>query len=205
MKTKKLNVKKIALIGMLGALGGLLMLIKTPLPFMPPFMDFDLAALPEIIGGFALGPVAAVLIVIVKLIVKLAILGTSTAFVGELSNFIVSVAYVLPAVLIYDHHKEKKSALQGMIIGTIVCTLAAVISNVYMIIPFYANMMAGWSVDTIVDMCHAVSPLVNDIWTLALFGVVPFNLIKCGVTSVITFIVYKKISVPLKKFVKAGM
>ena len=142
MKTKKLNVKKIALIGMLGALGGLLMLIKTPLPFMPPFMDFDLAALPEIIGGFALGPVAAVLIVIVKLIVKLAILGTSTAFVGELSNFIVSVAYVLPAVLIYDHHKEKKSALQGMIIGTIVCTLAAVISNVYMIIPFYANMMA---------------------------------------------------------------
>ena len=121
MKTKKLNVKKIALIGMLGALGGLLMLIKTPLPFMPPFMDFDLAALPEIIGGFALGPVAAVLIVIVKLIVKLAILGTSTAFVGELSNFIVSVAYVLPAVLIYDHHKEKKSALQGMIIGTIVC------------------------------------------------------------------------------------
>ena len=129
MKTKKLNVKKIALIGMLGALGGLLMLIKTPLPFMPPFMDFDLAALPEIIGGFALGPVAAVLIVIVKLIVKLAILGTSTAFVGELSNFIVSVAYVLPAVLIYDHHKEKKSALQGMIIGTIVCTLAAVISN----------------------------------------------------------------------------
>ena len=201
MKTKKLNVKKIALIGMLGALGGLLMLIKTPLPFMPPFMDFDLAALPEIIGGFALGPVAAVLIVIVKLIVKLAILGTSTAFVGELSNFIVSVAYVLPAVLIYDHHKEKKSALQGMIIGTIVCTLAAVISNVYMIIPFYANMMAGWSVDTIVDMC----PLVNDIWTLALFGVVPFNLIKCGVTSVITFIVYKKISVPLKKFVKAEM
>lgn len=205
MKTKKLNVKKIALIGMLGALGGLFMLIKTPLPFMPPFMDFDLAALPEIIGGFALGPVAAVLIVIVKLIVKLAILGTSTAFVGELSNFIVSVAYVLPAVLIYDHHKEKKSALQGMIIGTIVCTLAAVISNVYMIIPFYANMMAGWSVDTIVDMCHAACPLVNDIWTLALFGVVPFNLIKCGVTSVITFIVYKKISVPLKKFVKAGM
>ena len=205
MKTKKLNVKKIALIGMLGALGGLLMLIKTPLPFMPPFMDFDLAALPEIIGGFALGPVAAVLIVIVKLIVKLAILGTSTAFVGELSNFIVSVAYVLPAVLIYDHHKEKKSALQGMMIGTIVCTLAAVISNVYMIIPFYANMMAGWSVDTIVDMCHAVCPLVNDIWTLALFGVVPFNFIKCGVTSVITFIVYKKISVPLKKFVKAGM
>ncbi len=204
MKTKKLNVKRIALIGMLGALGGLLMLIRTPLPFMPPFMDFDLAALPEIIGGFALGPVAAVLIVIVKLLVKLAIVGTSTAFVGELSNLIVSCAYVLPAIWIYDRHKSKSSALTGMIVGTLVCTLAAVISNVYMIIPFYVNMM-GWSVDTIIQMCHAVCPLVNDLWSLALFGVVPFNLIKCGVASIITFIVYKKISVPLKHFAKAGV
>lgn len=204
MKTKKLNVKRIALIGMLGALGGLLMLIRTPLPFMPPFMDFDLAALPEIIGGFALGPVAAVLIVIVKLLIKLAIVGTSTAFVGELSNLIVSCAYVLPAIWIYDRHKSKSSALTGMIVGTLVCTLAAVISNVYMIIPFYVNMM-GWSVDTIIQMCHAVCPLVNDLWSLALFGVVPFNLIKCGVASIITFIVYKKISVPLKHFAKAGV
>lgn len=204
MKTKKLNVKRIALIGMLGALGGLLMLIRTPLPFMPPFMDFDLAALPEIIGGFALGPVAAVLIVIVKLLVKLAIVGTSTAFVGELSNLIVSCAYVLPAIWIYDRHKSKSSALTGMIVGTLVCTLAAVISNVYMIIPFYVNMM-GCSVDTIIQMCHAVCPLVNDLWSLALFGVVPFNLIKCGVASIITFIVYKKISVPLKHFAKAGV
>lgn len=204
MKTKKLNVKRIALIGMLGALGGLLMLIRTPLPFMPPFMDFDLAALPEIIGGFALGPFAAVMIVIVKLLVKLAIVGTSTAFVGELSNLIVSCAYVLPAIWIYDRHKSKSSALTGMIVGTLVCTLAAVISNVYMIIPFYVNMM-GWSVDTIIQMCHAVCPLVNDLWALALFGVVPFNLIKCGVASIITFIVYKKISVPLKHFAKAGV
>lgn len=201
MKTKKMNVKTIALIGILGALGGILMLFKTLLPFMPPFMDFDLAALPEIIGGFALGPVAAVFIIAVKLLVKLAILGTSTAFVGELSNFIVSLAYVLPAILIYDHHKSKKSALTGMIVGTIVCTLAAVISNVYMIIPFYVNMM-NLSLEAIVQMCHAVCSLVKDIWTLALFGVVPFNLIKCGVTSIITFIVYKKISVPLKKFAK---
>ena len=166
MKTKKMNVKTMALIGILGALGGILMLLKTPLPFMPPFMDFDLAALPEIIGGFALGPIAAVLIIIVKLLVKLVILGTSTAFVGEISNFIVSCAYVLPAILIYDHQKSKKSALTGMIIGTLVCTLAAVISNVYMIIPFYTHMM-NLSLEAIIEMCHAVCPLVNNIWTLA--------------------------------------
>ena len=99
------------------------------------------------------------MIVAVKLLVKLAILGTSTAFVGELSNFIVSCAYVLPAIWIYDHHKEKKSALKGMVVGTVICTLTAVISNVYMIIPFYVNMM-GWSLDTIifnVSCCLSIS------------------------------------------------
>lgn len=201
MKKTKWNVKTITLVGMLGGIGALLMMLKTPLPFMPPFMDFDLAALPEIIGGFALGPIAAVCIILIKLVVKIALLSTSTMFTGELSNFIVSCAYVLPAIAIYQLRKTKQSALQGMIVGTLVCTVAAVLSNVYMIIPFYVNLM-GWSLDTIIQMCHAVCPLVNDMWTLALFGVVPFNLIKCGVASVITFIVYKKISYPMKKFIQ---
>ncbi len=198
MKTKW-NVKEMALIGMLGTVAALLMLIRTPLPFMPPFMDFDLAALPEIIGGFALGPVAAIFIIIVKLIVKLAMLGTSTAFTGELSNFILSCSYMLPAIWIYNYHKSKHSAMIGMIVGTFVCAIMAVITNVFMIIPFYAHMF-GWTIQDVVDMCHAVAPFVNNTVTLALFGIIPFNLIKNGVASFITYIVYKKLSVPLKRF-----
>lgn len=198
MKTK-FNVKKIALIGMLGAVGAILMVFRTPLPFMPPFMDFDLASLPELIGGFALGPMAAVFIVLIKLLVKLAILGTGSMFTGEISNFMLSCAYVLPAIYIYDRHKSKKSAIQGMILGTVACAVMAILTNVFIIIPFYAALY-GWNMQTIIDMCHAVCPIVNDTVSLALFGIVPFNLIKCGVSSIITYVVYKKLSVPLKHF-----
>lgn len=198
MKTN-LNVKKMALIGMLGALGGLLMLLRTPLPFMPPFMDFDLAALPEIIGGFALGPVAAIFIILVKLIVKISLVGTSTMLTGELSNFILSCVYVLPAIYIYNKHKSKKSAIIGMSVGTIACAITAIFTNAFMIFPFYAKMF-GMPLSDIVAMCHSVAPFVNDMFTLALFGIMPFNLIKNGVASLITYVVYKKLSVPLKQF-----
>lgn len=198
MKTK-MNVRKIALIGMLGAIAAILMLIRTPLPFMPPFMDFDLSSLPEIIGGFALGPVAAIFIVLVKLIVKLAMLGTSTMFTGEISNFMVSCAYILPAIWIYDRHKTKMSAVYGMLVGTAVCAIVAVITNVTIIIPFYANLM-NWSLDKIIEMCAAINPFINNIFTVAIFGIAPFNIIKFGATSIITYFAYKKMSGPIKKF-----
>lgn len=198
---KKLNVKEIALIGILGGMAGVLMLFRTPIPFMPPFMDFDLAALPEIIGGFALGPIAAVCIVLVKILVKLALVGTNSMFTGEICNVILSLAYVLPAVLIYNHHKSKKSALYGMLIGSLICAVAAVFTNVVIIIPFYVNLY-GMSVNDIIMMCQAVNPYVTDMIMLAIFGIIPFNLIKCAAASFITMLLYKKISPLMKNFVK---
>lgn len=198
---RKMNVKKIALIGMLGAIGAILMFFKTPLPFMPPFMDFDFASLPEIIGGFALGPVAAVFIIIVKLLVKLATLGTLTMFTGEISNFLVSCAYVLPAVWIYNRQKTKTSAMHGLVIGIVTCAMVAVLTNVTIIFPFYAKLF-NLPLSEIIEMCAAVNPLVTDMFSLVLFAIVPFNLIKYGVASIVTYIVYKKLSVPLKKFIQ---
>lgn len=199
MKTNQMNVKKIVLIGMLGAIGAILMFIRTPLPFMPPFMDFDLASLPEMIGGFALGPMAAVFIILVKILAKFAMLGTSSMFTGEIQNFLLSCAYVLPAVWIYDRHKSKKSAIQGMVVGTVICAIVAVFTNLYIIIPFYAS-LGNMTVQSIIDMCSAVSPIITNTFTLAIFGIIPFNLIKNGVASIITYVVYKKISIPMKKF-----
>lgn len=199
MKTSQMNVKKIVLIGMLGAIGAILMFIRTPLPFMPPFMDFDLASLPELIGGFALGPMAAVFIILVKILAKFAMLGTSSMFTGEIQNFLLSCAYVLPAVWIYNRHKSKKSAIQGMVTGTVICAIVAVFTNLYIIIPFYAS-LGNMTVQSIIDMCSAVSPIITDTLTLAIFGIIPFNLIKNGIASIITYIVYKKISIPMKKF-----
>ncbi len=198
---KEMKVKKMALISVLGALAAMLMIfVHFPLPFMPPFMDFDLSGLPEMIGGFALGPVAAVLIIVIKLILKLCIVSTSTVFTGELSNFILSCVYVLPAVLIYQRKKTKQSAIIGMAVGTALCAITAILTNLYMIIPFYTNLMTGMTFQTVIDMCAALNPLITDAFTLALYGIVPFNLIKNGVISVLTIILYKKISTLIKRF-----
>lgn len=199
MEKNTLKTRNIALIGMMGALAAVLMLFRFPLPFMPPFMDFDFASLPEIIGGFAMGPVAAVFIILVKVLVKLVITGTNSAFTGELQNILLSCAYVLPAVLIYDRKKTKGHAVAGMAAGTFICAAVAIFTNLYMIIPFYVNLF-GMSMDGIIEMCQAVNPAIKNPFTLALFGIVPFNLIKNGVASLITYFAYKKISRQIKHF-----
>ena len=197
MDRNTLKTRNIALIGMMGALAAVLMMIRFPLPFMPPFMDFDFASLPEIIGGFAMGPVAAVFIILVKILVKLVITGTSTAFTGEIQNVLLSCAYVLRAVLIYDRKKTKGHAVAGMAVGTLVCAVVAIFSNLYMIIPFYVNLF-GMTMDGIIEMCQAVNPAIKNPFTLAVFGIVPFNLIKNGVASLITYFAYKKVSRQIK-------
>lgn len=198
---KKLNVKEIALIGMLGGMAGILMIFRTPIPFMPPFMDFDLAQLPEIIGGFALGPLAAVLIVLVKILVKLALIGTGSMFTGEISNIILSLAFVLPAIIIYDKHKSKRSAKLGLLIGTLCSTVMAVFTNLLFIIPFYVTLY-GMSMEQIIEMCQALNPMITNTLMLAIFGIVPFNLIKYGVASFITLLLYKKLSPMMKSFIR---
>lgn len=200
MEKNTLKTRNIALIGIMGGLSAVLMLFRFPLPFMPPFMDFDFASLPEIIGGFAMGPVAAIFIILVKILVKMAIMGTNSALTGEIQNVLLSCAYVIPAVLIYDRKKTKGHAVAGMAVGTLVCAVVAVFTNLYMIIPFYVNLF-GMSMDGIIDMCQAVNPAIRNPFTLALFGIVPFNLIKNGVASLITYFAYKKISIHIKQFV----
>lgn len=192
MKTN-MNVKKLALIGMLGALGAILMLWRFPLPMLPPFMSFDFSGIPELIGGFALGPVSAILIVIVKILIQLVISGTNSMFTGELQGLLLSSAFVLPAAWIYQHNKTIKGALIGMLAGSILCSLVAVITNLYLIIPFYVSLY-GMTMEQIVDMCSAVNANMNSVATMAIFGIIPFNLIKCGINCLITFLVYKKIS-----------
>lgn len=197
---QKMNTKQLTLCGLMGGLAAILMFIKFPLPFMPPFMDFDFSGLVEIIGGFAMGPFSALAIILVKLLLKAAWQGTSSAWTGELQNFILSCAYVLPAVFIYHAHRTKTRALIGVCAGTVICALAAVFTNLYIIIPFYGT-FAGLTMDDILSMCSAVNPLFSSRTALALFGIIPFNLIKGGINSALAFVVYKKLSRHIKQFI----
>lgn len=199
---KNSKIKKMTLIAIMGGLSAILMItLHAPIPFMPPFMDFDLAAIPELIGGFALGPIAAIGIILVKILLKFVVMGTSSMFTGEIQNFLLSCAFVLPAVLIYQRNKTKKSALIGMVAGTITCAITAIFTNLYIIIPFYAN-LGGMTVQSIIDMCNAVNPMMESTLTLALFGIIPFNLIKGSASSFITYLLYKRLSNPIKNFIK---
>ena len=196
-----LNTRELTLCGLMGGLSAVLMMFRFPLPFMPPFMSYDFTGLVEMIGGFTMGPVAAIAIIVVKMLLKALTQGTSSAWTGEIQNIILSCAYVLPAVLIYDRNKSKKSALIGMVTGTVICAIVSVFTNLYLIIPFYAS-FSGLTLDKILSMCMAVNPLLSSKWSLALLGIIPFNLIKNGSLSLFTFLVYKKMSRQIKQFVQ---
>lgn len=189
----RMKVKTIAFVGLMGAVSAVLMLFRFPIPFMPPFLSFDLSGLMEMLGGFMFGPFAAVCIIIVKILLQLVIQGSFSLGTGELQNFILSSCYVLPALFIYHRNKSKKTAAAGMAFSTIFVSVVAILTNLYLIIPFYVKLF-GMTMDDIIGMCSAVNPAMKNAMTMALFGILPFNLIKYGVTSLVTFIVYKRLS-----------
>lgn len=198
----KVKTRDLTLIGMLGALCCVLMHFDFPLPFMPPFMAFDFAGIVEMIGGFVMGPVQAVGIIAIKLLLKLATKGTDSAFTGEIQNFILSCAYVLPAVILYHRRKTKKTAMLGMGIGSVICSIIAVLTNLYMIIPFYMTLM-GLDMDYFVQWCATTNPLIKDVATMALIGILPFNLVKCGINTACTMAIYKRLSPALHKYTES--
>ena len=188
----KLTTQTLCFIGLFGALSTVLMMFKIPLFFAPSFMKLDLAELPAIIGSFMFGPLAGVCIVLVKLALNLLINGSDSMYVGELSNLVLSSCYVLCASLIYQRHKTRKTAAKALIISVLATSLIAVISNTLFIFPAY-TVVYGLSMENLVGMAGAINPLVNDTFTMMLWSVLPFNLVKYGLVAVITFLVYKKL------------
>lgn len=188
----KLTTQTLCFIGLFGALSTVLMLFKLPLPFAPAFMKLDFAELPAILGSFMFGPVAGEFIVIIKLALNLLINGTDSMYVGELSNLVLSSTYVLTASLIYYRHKTKKRAAVSLAVSVFGTSIFAVFSNTVFIFPAYA-VVYGLSMDSLVTMAGAVNPFVHDVFTMMLFSVLPFNLVKYGLVAIITFLVYKKL------------
>ena len=200
---KRTQTRRLTLAAMMGAVSFVLMYFSFSVPVLSPFADFDLSALPDLIGGFVLGPVGAVEIIAVKVLLKLVFKGTSSMFTGEVQKFLLCTAYALPAVLYYQKHRTKRGAAIGLVLGTICGVIVAVLTNVFLIFPVY---MALYGMDwaAIVQMCTAVNPWITNVPTMVAFSIVPFNVISFSVTSILAMLLYKKISVPLKKFALVG-
>lgn len=189
--------RTMAQIGMLGAISVVLMAFEIPLPFAPAFYKIDLSEVPVLIGCFAMGPMAGVMIELIKIVLHMAIQGTTTAGVGDLANFLIGCAFVVPAALIYKRKPTKNSAIIGMVTGTVSMTAIGCILNAYILLPTYAKAF-GMPIDALVDMGSAVNGYITNITTFVIFAVAPFNLLKGVLVSLIVFLVYKKISPILK-------
>lgn len=199
-KMKKLfTTKNLVLMAMFSALAAVLHMMDFPIPFIAPgFYEMDLSEIPIMIGSFIMGPVSGVIMEAVKILLKLIIKGTSTAYVGDLANFCIGCCLIVPAAIIYKHKKTKKNAFMGMAVGTLVMIVAGAVINYYIMIPFFAKFF-GTPIDDIIKMGKAISPLVSSRFMLVLICVVPFNFIKGAIDGLITSLVYKRISVFIKQ------
>ena len=192
-----MTTRKIAMIGMLSAIAGILMMVEFPLPFAPSFYELDFSELPVLIGAFAFGPLAGVMIEFCKIMIHLLLHGTNTAFVGDLANFVIGCSFVLPASFIYLFRKSKKNALLACIAGTLVMTCAGTWLNAVYLLPKYAQMF-GMPLDQLVAMGTAVNPKINGVGTFVILAVAPFNILKGTLISAASMLIYKKISPLLK-------
>lgn len=190
---RDLKLARLVKISLLSVMAFLLMFIDIPLPIFPAFLKIDIGDLPALVGAFALGPVAGVIIELLKNMLILLLKGTSSGFVGELANFLVGSILVLTAGYIYKFKKTKKSAIVGLLVGAIVMSIAASVLNYYVFLPLYA-VVFKMPVDAFVAMGTAINPNINDLKDLIILSILPFNLFKGVVVAAITFPVYKSVS-----------
>lgn len=190
MKNQKISTRMLASGGILTAISVVLMFIEMPIPFIPSFLELDLSNIPALVGGFAFGPIAGVLTVLVKDLIHMGI--SHTAFVGELADFLISGSFTFAASLIYAANKSRKRAFLGMAVATAVMTVIGGFANYYILLPFYAK--AYMPMEQIIELCAKINPLIKDKLTYVIYGVLPFNVIKGAVISVLTALIYKTIS-----------
>lgn len=174
----------------------LYMFAKFSMPFMfPGFLEMQFSELPAILAGFSLGPVSGVLVIVLKCLLKMPF--STTAGVGELIDIAIGIAYVLPASMIYWHNKSKKSAIWGFVVGTISAVIAAILFNRFVAIPFYVQLYFGGNFNIIVGMCQKLYKNMTAETFYAYYlgvAVLPFNILRSGIVSIITFLVYKRLS-----------
>jgi riboflavin transporter len=175
------NLNKFIKISLLGAIAVVLMYFDFPIPFLPfPWLKIDLSDIPALMGAFAFGPMAGIVVELIKNLLILIVKGTATGFVGETANFIVGISLVAPAAWVYHRNKSKKTALLGMILGIISIEIVGILANVYFLLPAFGMQMAK-----------------EELIRYVTLGLLPFNGIKSILVCGITYVLYKRVSVAI--------
>ncbi|MBQ8944500.1 MAG: ECF transporter S component [Clostridia bacterium] len=204
-KTQK-GIYKTTLTAMLSAVAFALMFVEFSIPVIPAFIKFDISDLPALFGSFAFGPLYGVVVELIKNILHILIKGTSSAFVGEMSNFLLGSAFCLTAGLIYKKGKSKKSAIAACFIGALVMGVLSLPVNYFAVYPAYVKFF-GLPLDAIIKMYSDILPAAasvptsNSLFNCLLIFNVPFTFFKGIADAVICIFIYK----PLSRFIKGRM
>ena len=194
---KETPARRVSIIGICAAIATVLHMLDFPLLFLAPeFYKLDFSELPVLLCGFYLGPSATVACEGVKILLKLLLKGTSTAFVGDLANFAVGCSFVLPATIWYHWHKSKHSAVIGLILGTASMAVFGSAFNAIYLLPKFSELY-GLPLETIVAMGTAIRGGVTGVTTFVMWCVAPLNLLKGAMVSVLTMLLYKRVARPL--------
>lgn len=203
---KNWSIQKMVLTAMLAGVAGALMSLEFALPFMPPFYKIDFSDVPSIIALFSAGPVSAAAVEVIKLVVKVATVGTNTAYVGELANLLGIALFVIPTWLVYTKMgKTRKAVWVSLLVGIIVRTAFACFCNAFITLPLYAKAM-GMPLDAVVKMVGSVNPSIKDLTSFIALATIPFNIIKIGANYVIGYLLMDHLAAvrPSFKFIYEG-
>lgn len=185
-KRKSTNtVKAVAMIGVAAAIATVLMFVKFPVKYLG-FLELELSDIPAIFMSLAIGPAAGILVELIKNILHLT--ATSTGASGELSNFLVSIGYILPLSLMYHYTKGKHRLVIGFILGTIGMTIVGIFVNAYITVPLYLTIMGK---EAIMGIVQATIPSIQSVTALILIGITPFNIFKGIIMSVVGYFVFR--------------
>ena len=192
---RNVTAASMGIVAVLSAIAYILMFMEFSVPIMPGFIKMDLSDLPALIGTFAVGPAGGVLIALIKNLLHLTV--TSTAGVGELSNFILNAVFILPAGILYRRRKTRKSACLGAVLGAALMAVVSVASNYFIVYPVYYNFMPE---ETILAAYQAIFPGVKTILQSLILFNMPFTFVKGMLSVIITMLIYKRLIPVLNLF-----
>ena len=189
----KVNIRLLVGTGMLSGLAFVLQYLEFPIPIMPGFIKFDFSDLPALIGAFAYGPLAGVIVEFIKNLLHCTV--TQSFTVGELSNFILGAVFTATAGLIYKKNKSKKGAIIGAVVGSVVMGIVSFPSNLFIVYPAYTKFMP---MEAIIGAYSELLPSVGKLWQALLIFNVPFTIVKGLISTLITVLIYKRLSPVVK-------
>ncbi|MDY3225631.1 MAG: ECF transporter S component [Candidatus Faecousia sp.] len=196
-RRKVTPARRVSIISICAAIAAVLHILDFPLPFLAPgFYKLDFSEVPVLLCGFYLGPCATVICEGVKIMLKLLLKSTSTAFVGDLANFVVGCSFVLPATIWYHIHKSKHSAIIGLALGTVCMSVFGTAFNAVYLLPKFAELY-GMPLDAIIGMGSQIHAGIHDVTTFVVMCVAPLNVVKGVVVSILTLLLYKRVARPL--------